>query len=215
MSIEDGKQYNNYQYQAPPKIANPAPLGLCGFALTTFVLSIANTGSANVSSPSITLGLALFYGGLAQLLAGMWEFKTGNTFGATAFSSYGGFWLSFACIIIPGFGVPGSFANIEAFEHAVGIYLLAWTIFTFLMFIASFRTNAGIMVLFLLLDLTFLLLTIGKFTPAGPVGDVNIATKIGGILGIITALVAWYNALAGLLADSGIKLPNYDLKKSD
>ncbi|CAG8580859.1 12430_t:CDS:1, partial [Dentiscutata heterogama] len=127
MSIEDGKQYN-YQYQPPPKIANPAPLGLCGFALTTFVLSIANTGSANVASPSITLGLALFYGGLAQLLAGMWEFKTGNTFGATAFSSYGGFWLSFACIIIPGFNVPGSFTNIEAFEHAVGIYLLAWTI---------------------------------------------------------------------------------------
>ncbi|RIB06224.1 hypothetical protein C2G38_1985959 [Gigaspora rosea] len=204
MSIEDGgKQYNNYQ-PPPPKIANPAPLGLSGFALTTFVLSIHNAGSSDVPTPSVTLGLALFYGGLAQLLAGMWEFKTGNTFGATAFSSYGGFWLSFAILITPITGVTVT-------PHAIGIYLLGWTIFTFLLFIASFRTNAGIMVLFLFLDLTFLFLTIGTFTAT----TTTVPTKIGGVLGIITALIAWYNALAGLLADHGITLPNYDLKKTD
>ncbi|CAG8706099.1 15054_t:CDS:2 [Gigaspora margarita] len=200
MSIEDGgKQYNNYQ-SPPPKIANPAPLGLSGFALTTFVLSIHNAGSSDVPTASVTLGLALFYGGLVQLLAGMWEFKAGNTFGATAFSSYGGFWLSFAYLVI-------TISTVT--EHAIGIYLLGWTIFTFLLFIASFRTNAGIMVLFLFLELTFLLLTIGKFTTS------TVPTKIGGVLGIITALIAWYNALAGLLADHGITLPNYDLKKTD
>ncbi|KAF0369767.1 putative Membrane protein [Gigaspora margarita] len=204
MSIEDGgKQYNNYQ-SPPPKIANPGPLGLSGFALTTFVLSIHNAGSSDVPTANVVLGLALFYGGLVQLLAGMWEFKTGNTFGATAFSSYGGFWLSFAYLVI-------TMTPTTVTEHAIGIYLLGWTIFTFLLFIASFRTTAGIMVLFLFLDLTFLFLCIGAFTAT----TTTVPTKIGGVLGIITALIAWYNALAGLLADHGITLPNYDLKKTD
>ncbi|CAG8458074.1 6323_t:CDS:2 [Cetraspora pellucida] len=208
MSIEDGKyvQQNN---PAPPKIANPGPLGLSGFALTTFVLSIHNAGSSDVAAPNITVGLALFYGGLVQLLAGMWEFKTGNTFGATAFSSYGGFWMSFAAILIPGFGISGS----EGLAHAIGIYLLAWTIFTFLLFLATFRSNVGILLLFLFLTLTFLLLTIGVFTtekttPPEP-AKIAIATKIGGVLGIITALIAWYNALAGLVTYATI--PTFDL----
>ncbi|CAG8476027.1 2153_t:CDS:2 [Cetraspora pellucida] len=191
MSIEDGKyiQQNN---PAPPKIANPGPLGLSGFALTTFVLSIHNAGSTDIAAPNITIGLALFYGGLVQLLAGMWEFKTGNTFGATAFSSYGGFWMSFAAILIPGFGISGS----EGLGHAI---------VTFLLFLATFRSTGGILLLFLFLTLTFLLLTIGSFTT-----DTNkIATKIGGVLGIITALIAWYNALAGLVTYA--TLPTFDL----
>ncbi|CAG8616317.1 1109_t:CDS:2 [Scutellospora calospora] len=211
MSIEDGKQYI-HQYPPPPKIANPGPLGLCGFALTTFVLSIHNAGSSDVAVPHITIGLALFYGGLAQLLAGMWEFKTGNTFGATAFSSYGAFWLSFATILIPSFGVHDSFGFVTSassgindttalavanavptanFEHAIGIYLLGWTIFTFLLFLATFRATGGIM------------------------SPVNIATKVGGILGIITALIAWYNALAGLLTTetSYFTIPTFDLSR--
>ncbi|CAG8803251.1 17251_t:CDS:2, partial [Racocetra persica] len=197
MSIEDGK-YIQQNAPQPPKIANPGPLGLSGFALTTFVLSIHNAGSTTVPSPSITLGLALFYGGLVQLLAGMWEFKTGNTFGATAFSSYGGFWMSFAVIIFPGLNVTAA----PNFEQALGIYLLGWTIFTFLLFLATFRSTGGIMALFFFLTLTFLLLTIGCFTSAT-------ATKIGGVLGIITAFIAWYNALAGLI--TYFTLPTFDL----
>lgn len=161
---------------------NPAPLGLCAFALTTFVLSAAN---ANLfSGAGIVIGLALFYGGLGQLLAGMWEFRMGNTFGATAFSSYGAFWLAVAATL--------QFKLIPN-ETAFGFFLLGWTIFTGLMFIASLRTNLALMGVLLFLFLTFLALTIGALGGGSPFN------VIGGWLGITTALVAWYTALAGLL----------------
>src|SRR5579872_6527922 len=112
---------------AAPAIANPAPLGLCAFALTTFVLSCAN--AKLYTGDQIVLGLALFYGGLAQLCAGMWEFKTGNTFGATAFSSYGAFWMAFAATVQ---------FKLVANTQALGFFLLAWTIFTLIMFLSSF-----------------------------------------------------------------------------
>ncbi|GCF08474.1 acetate uptake transporter [Dictyobacter arantiisoli] len=161
---------------------NPAPLGLSAFALTTFVLSSAN---ANLfAGASVVIGLALFYGGLCQLLAGMWEFKMGNTFGATAFSSYGGFWLAV--------GVSLQFKLIPN-DTAFGFFLLGWTIFTGLMFIGTLRSNYALMGVFFFLFLTFLALMIGAL------GGGSTFTVIGGWLGIITALVAWYTALAGLL----------------
>lgn len=173
-------------------IANPAPLGLCGFALTTFVLSAANAGL--FTGASVVIGLAIFYGGIAQLLAGMWEFKTGNTFGATAFTSYGAFWLSVAAILL---------LKLVPAEHpeAMGVFLLGWTIFTGLMLIASLKTNMGLIVLFALLFVTFILLTIADFGGG--------TKQLGGYLGLATAIVAWYNALAGLLAasPSGPRLP--------
>src|SRR5438045_3410703 len=132
---------------AAPAVANPGPLGLCGFALTTFVLSSINAGWFPAGATNIVVGLALFYGGLAQLLAGMWEFRTGNTFGATAFTSYGAFWLSFAAIFLPGFGIlaafvpKGGIAPDPAILHpALGLYLLGWTIFTGLMFLGTLRS---------------------------------------------------------------------------
>ncbi|HEY3779972.1 MAG TPA: acetate uptake transporter [Fimbriimonadaceae bacterium] len=172
-------------------IANPAPLGLCGFALTTFVLSCANAGF--ISGPQVVLGLAFFYGGLAQMLAGMWEFKTGNTFGATAFTSYGAFWIALAATI--------QFKMIPD-ATSMGFFLLGWTIFTLLMFLASFRTTGALVILFLALLITFALLTAGEF-------GVEAGHKLGGYFGILTALIAWYNALAGLLVatKSAIKLP--------
>ncbi|OAE24672.1 hypothetical protein AXG93_2632s1150 [Marchantia polymorpha subsp. ruderalis] len=114
-------------------VANPAPLGLMGFALTTFVLSCHNAGVIIPQSAphTVVTGLAAGYGGLAQLLAGMWEFSTGNTFGATAFSSYGAFWLSFAVIQIPAFGVRAAFVASESlvdYNEALGLWLLGWTI---------------------------------------------------------------------------------------
>jgi uncharacterized protein len=172
--------------QPPPITANPAPLGLAGFALTTFVLSMFNSGLVDVKGEPIVFGLALAYGGIAQLLAGMWEFRTGNTFGATAFSSYGAFWLSFF-VFVTFFAdkIPAADAG-----HAVGLYLIAWGIFTAYMFIASLRTTAAIATVFLLLTLTFIVLGIGD---AG--GTENI-TKLGGFIGLATAAAAWYASFA-------------------
>ncbi|CAG8541155.1 1246_t:CDS:2 [Ambispora gerdemannii] len=190
------------------KIANPGPLGLSAFALTTFVLSLYNVNAGGVTHPNIVVGLALFYGGLVQLLAGMWEFKTGNTFGATAFSSYGGFWLSYAAILIPGFNAVGSFSGDKTqLENALGIYLLGWTIFTFLLFLATFRLNGGLVALFFCLTTTFLLLALAKFAESENV------EKAGGVFGIITAFIAWYVALSGLLTQDTayFTLPLYDL----
>lgn len=173
------------------KIANPGPLGLSGFALTTFVLSYANAGlMPGKNDDLIVLGLAIFYGGLAQLLAGMWEFRSGNTFGATAFSSYGAFWLSFAAIFLPGLGGAGSVVS----GTAVGIYLLGWTVITGILTVASIRTNLATFVVFVVLFVTFLLLTIGALG-----ANANI-THLGGWLGMLTAVAAWYTAAAGLMA---------------
>lgn len=173
------------------KIANPGPLGLCGFALTTFLLSAVNAGILKgAGDEKLVIGLALFYGGLAQLLAGMWEFRTGNTFGATAFASYGAFWLSFAAIL---FGWGFSAANPPT-TKAVGYYLLGWTIFTGLMTIASLRTNAATAAVFVLLFVTFLLLALGAL------GNSTGLHKAGGYVGILTAIAAWYTALAGVLS---------------
>ncbi|CAO3650032.1 unnamed protein product [Cunninghamella echinulata] len=181
---------------APVIIANPGPLGLSGFALTTFVLSLHNAGAglAPTSPHGIVTGLAMGYGGLVQLLAGMWEFRTGNTFGATAFSSYGGFWLSFGMIFIPGFNILGGYGTDKAtLEKSIGYYLLGWTIFTGIMLIACHRSNVGIVTLFFFLFVTFVLLTAAKFN-----GSI-VTQQAGGALGVITAFIAWYNALAGLL----------------
>ncbi|HLZ62912.1 MAG TPA: acetate uptake transporter [Ktedonosporobacter sp.] len=176
--------------------ANPAPLGLSGFALTTFVLSTINAGWFPAASAEVVVALALFYGGLAQFMAGMWEFRAGNTFGATAFSSFGAFWLSYAAILIPGTGIVAGLGS--ALHSALGIYLLAWAIFTFLMFLGTFRLNVALMALFGFLTLTFLFLALGELIGSG-------FALIGGYLGIITALIAWYTALAGVLsAHNGI-----------
>jgi uncharacterized protein len=169
-----------------PLTANPAPLGLAAFALTTFVLSMFNAGLVSAAGEPVVLGLTLFYGGVAQLLAGMWEFRTGNTFGATAFSSFGAFWLSFwAFAQFYEKSVPAKDAG-----HAVGLYLIAWGIFTAYMFVASMRTTAAVALVFLLLAITFIVLGIGN--AAGTSGIV----KLGGWIGLVTAVVAWYASFA-------------------
>jgi uncharacterized protein len=162
--------------------ADPAPLGLAGFAMTTFVLSVANMQIIGASSLQVVLGLALAYGGLAQLLAGMWEFKNGNTFGATAFSSFGAFWLSYVAFVW--FFAPNLKAEDAA--GAVGTYLLAWGIFTFYMWLATLRHARPVMIVFLLLWITFLLLAIGEYTSTKTI------TQVGGFVGLLTAIAAWY-----------------------
>ncbi|MGH7903696.1 MAG: acetate uptake transporter [Candidatus Dormibacteraceae bacterium] len=171
-------------------VADPAPLGLGAFALTTFVLSAHNAGWA---PDLIWVGLALFYGGTTQLLAGMWEFKNRNTFGSTAFSSYGGFWLSLAAfVVLLLFGkIPAAIV-----PHSLAWFLLAFAIFNTYMLIASTRVNIAVFGVFLTLEVTEILLFIGFFqnqaAGAGLVGA-------GGIVGVITALVAWYASFAGVV----------------
>jgi len=169
-------------------IADPAPLGLAAFALTTFVLSMFNAGLVDAKGEPIVLGLALAYGGAAQLLAGMWEFRKGNTFGATAFSSYGAFWISFwAYVAFFAKGIPEANRG-----TAAGLYLIAWGIFTTYMWVASLRTTAAVNLVFLLLAITFFVLGIGD-----AVGNDTIS-KLGGWLGLATAVAAWYASFAGV-----------------
>lgn len=177
------------------KIANPGPLGLSGFALTTLVLSAWNAGILKGADVLIVIGLAVFYGGIAQFSAGMWEFRTGNTFGATAFASYGAFWLSFAALLIPGFGIAFG-AKTGPSGAALAWYLLGWTIITGILMLGSFRTNGATALVFVLLFITFLLLCLGAFGGAGAGAGM---TQIGGYVGIVTAIVAWYTALAGIM----------------
>ena len=206
---------------AAPAVANPAPLGLSAFALTTFVLSAANAQFLFTGIPPITgaiaLGLAAFYGGVVQLVAGIQEFRRNNTFAATAFCSYGGFWLAVAFTLSPLFGGKNlvDLASAGAATDAakgVGIFLLGWTIFTGLMFLGTLRSNLALMAVFFFLFLTFLALTIGWLTGLPTAGSGSLIwVNIGGWLGIITALVAWYTALAAILdsAPSMFKLPTF------
>jgi succinate-acetate transporter protein len=172
------------------RIADPGPLGLAGFAGTTFFLSVVNTGMLNESVTGVVLGLALFYGGLAQLLAGMWEFTKGNTFGALAFSSYGAFWLSFWYLLNH---LPTTAAANDLY-HAVGVYLLMWAIFTTYLFIGSLRTTGAVAAVLFFLAVTFVVLAIGWLDNH----SVNII-KIGGWLGLITAVLAWYASFAAVV----------------
>jgi len=171
-------------------IADPGPLGLAAFAMTTFVLSCFNAGFFGAKSPleAVVLPLALFYGGFAQLLAGMWEFRKANTFGALAFTSYGAFWLSFAAYVK--FVAPGLGAGAAS---ATGLYLLGWTIFTAYMTVASLRVSVAVAAVFVALLLTYALLTVGAF--AGSAG----ISVIGGYLGLVTAVLAWYASFAGVV----------------
>jgi len=194
------KSYNSTP--RPSKVANPASLGLFSFASTTLILSLYNLQTRGITQPNVVVGMAIFCGGLAQLLAGMWDFPRGNVFGATAFTSYGAFWMSYATILIPGSGVLAAYAdNVSELESALGIYLIAWFILTFLLLVASFRKNVGLVALFACLTVTFLLLAVGAFT--GKVG----VSKAGGATGAVTAFIAYYVGLADLLAADGITLP--------
>src|SRR4051794_38211266 len=135
----------------PSPIADPGPLGLAAFALTTFVLSMFNADLIGKGGEPIVFGLAFAYGGLAQVLAGMWEFRTGNTFGAVAFTSFGAFWVSFWALIT-------FFVDEIPPEHAaaaISLFLIAWGIFTAYMFVASLRTTAAVALVFILLAITF------------------------------------------------------------
>jgi succinate-acetate transporter protein len=169
------------------KPADPGPLGLAGFAMTTFVLSMFNSNLVSPKGIGVVLGLALAYGGIVQLVAGLWEFRTGNTFGAVAFCSFGGFWISFWALEV--FYAKGITGNVG---HAVGLYLWGWAIFTAYMTVAAMRTSAAVLLVFVLLTITFILLA------AGASGGNASVEHWGGYLGLATAAAAWYASFAAV-----------------
>jgi len=177
--------------------ADPAPLGLAAFALTTFMLSGHN---ASFIPDVIWIGLALFYGGLCQLLAGMWEFRNRNVFGATAFSTYGGFWMSLGIFVVLATvskSVASALGGTQNLLNALAWFLVAFAIFNTYMLIWSARVNVATFAVFLTLEITEILLAIGFFKEAH--GGSAWITHAGGWMGIVTAAVAWYTSAAGVV----------------
>ncbi len=170
-------------------IADPGPLGLAAFAVTTFILSLHNAKITPAELGQLFVPLALFYGGLTQLLAGMWEFKKNNTFGATAFSTYGAFWLALGALKV--------MENLKVVNYGssgktgVGVFLIAFAIFTLYMWVATLRVNWGLFIVFTLLEIAFVLLILGDLG--------FISSEAGGYVGLATAFGAWYCSAAGVL----------------
>ncbi|ACS78906.1 acetate uptake transporter [Maridesulfovibrio salexigens] len=169
------------------KLANPAPLGLMGFGMTTILLNIHNAGFFPISSMILAMGF--FYGGIAQVIAGVMEFKKGNTFGTTAFTSYGLFWLTLvALIVMPKMGLA------EPTPHAfMGWYLLLWGIFTLFMFVGTLKGNKVLQFIFFSLTVLFFLLALRDFTGSHFIGT------IAGWEGIVCGASAFYLAMAEVI----------------
>ncbi|CAG8663504.1 6994_t:CDS:2 [Ambispora leptoticha] len=175
------------------KRGNPHPLGLVSFGVTTFVFSFYNLGICGITHENVGLGLALFYGGFTQFIAGMLEMYLGNTLPATVFSSYGAFWLSFGLISLPSAGISAAYADPKEFDNAIGIFLTAWAILTIILLIGALRTNNCMIGALLLLFLIYVSLSLGKFT-----GQL-VFIKIGGGIGVVLAILSFYMTLANML----------------
>jgi len=174
------------------KLANPAPLGLMGFGMTTVLLNIHNAGFFPVSAMILSMGI--FYGGIAQIIAGIMEYKKGNTFGTTAFTSYGLFWLTLvAAWVIPGTNAPNGGATPAPF---LGCYLFMWGLFTFFMWIGTFGKNRALQFVFLSLWILFLLLALRDWFGSEMIG------KIAGFEGIVCGFSAIYLAMAEVINES-------------
>jgi uncharacterized protein len=189
--------------------ADPGPLGLAGFAMTTFVLSMINANLVGAGATPIVIPLALAYGGIAQFAAGLWEFRTGNTFGAVAFCSFGAFWISF-------YFLSKTTIAASSAHSAVGLYLWAWGIFTTYMFFASLRTTGAVALVFLLLAITFIVLGIGNSALTGTLKLTNGTIKLGGWIGLATAAAAWYASFAAVINSTfgRVVAPVYPLRRT-
>lgn len=177
-------------YATLPKLANPGPLGLGGFALTTFVLNVHNAGLIDIGA---ALPLGLFYGGLAQLVAGFLEFRTGNTFGMTAFGSYGAFWISLASMVLM---EMNKWVAPDKVKGWLVTTLVAWTIFTFVLWVASLKHSKALVWVFTTLLILFILLDVAVWTGSATI------THIAGWEGIFCAFTAWYLMAAIVINDS-------------
>ncbi len=175
-------------HEGATKIANPAPLGLFAFGITTLLLNLVNSEAVESETISLVLGYGMFFGGLAQFCAGMWEFRTGNTFGATAFSAYGAFWMGLAFWHVLADG--GVLHPAAEFKGGFAAYLAVWGMFTGLMFIPALKLSRGIQSIFLTLTVLYFLLAAGQYNET-----VHI---VAGYEGIVCAFTAIYTAWATL-----------------
>jgi len=188
------------------KVANPAPLGLLGFGVTTILLNFVHNARLGPADAMI-LGMGIFYGGLAQVIAGILEYKKGNTFGTIAFSSYGFFWLSYVFLnLLPNnIFTAGYYSAVPA--ESFMAYFLMWGLFTFIMFFGTLKTNRALQVVFMSLAILFFLLAIKfailAYAPTTISTDtINLFTRVIGLEGIFTGFSAFYLALAEILNEA-------------
>uniref|UniRef100_A0A060SY23 ARAD1A17248p n=1 Tax=Blastobotrys adeninivorans TaxID=409370 RepID=A0A060SY23_BLAAD len=195
------------------KIANPGPLGLISFAITTFCVGLYHCGAGlpgtnpqneeAIGPDAAIIGMAIFVGGIAQFAAGMWEMRVGNTFGATVHTLYGGFWLAYSCFLIPFFGIAEAYGKTEAgaraLSFALGIFMTIWCFLTLTFTIAALRTNIAILATLGTLTLAFLMLGLGEYLKTlNPTSSMH-CEKAGGAIAVVCAMCAFYAGAAGIM----------------
>ena len=182
------------------KLGNPTPMGLFAFASTTLILSFINAGSRGVENHNIVLSCAIFYGGMVQIIAGIWELVVENMWGATVFTAYGGYWISFATITMDGFNIASSYTDEKEYSNAMGLFLLVWAIVTAFFTVCTLRSTIAMFSLLFFVTLTFTTLACEQFTAANGTETVSANFRIaGGVFGCIASMLAYYNAMAGLM----------------
>lgn len=196
-----GGDFNPGAHLAPRlKLGNASPMGLFAFGTTTFILSLINAGARGVSGDSIVVGSALFYGGMIQTIAGIWELIVENTWGATVFSAYGGYWMSFGVIHMDGFNVASAYTDESEFNNAMGLFLTVWALVTALFTTTLLRSTVAMFSLLLSVTLTYCMLAGQRYSLAN--GNYNTADHLqiaGGVFGCLASMLAYYNGLAGLM----------------
>lgn len=184
------------------EFANPVPLGLASFSFCTLVLSLINAQVRGVTNNKVIVGSCLFFGGVIEVIAGFLCYPIGNTYGMTVFGAFGGFWISYGCIITDQFHVISSYGDdIEMLNNALGFFLAGWTVFTFLMLMCTLKSTWGLFLLLSFLEMTFLLLTIGTFISSSS------TLKAGGYFGILSSICGWYSLYAGVASPANSYFP--------
>lgn len=172
-------------------MGNPVPLGLSSFSICCFVVSLVNCQARGVTNVNVIAAAALLFGGVVETITGLWCLVLENTFAATALGSFGGFWMGYAGILLDGFGIASSYTTSEELGNAIGFYLSAWVIFSFLMWLCTFKATWPFFLLFLFLWVFLMFLAIGSFTGKEAI------TKVGGVLGLIATFIAFFIVYAG------------------
>ncbi|KAG7447106.1 uncharacterized protein BT62DRAFT_919080 [Guyanagaster necrorhizus] len=193
-------RFTNANPPPPPTAALPPPsngaaLGLFSFGASCITLSLYNARASGVTVPNVVVGMALFVGGVSQFTGGIVEFCRRSTFTGSVFCIYGNFWLSYAAVLLPGTGISAAYdGNADMLGDALGIYLVIWTIISFMFWIVALRKTVALVLLLSILIATFTLLSIAQFTGSSAVA------QAGGIVGVVTGFGAWYVGLGELLA---------------
>ncbi|RGP77975.1 ammonia transport outward 2 [Fusarium longipes] len=195
-SKQDAARQADMQFRQ--RFGDAGPLGLSGFAFATFLTALVNLNVRGVTIPNIVIGPALVYGGLAQILSGMWDIANGNTVSATIACSYGCFWISFAISLIPGFNVRDAYPSDADYNHANGLFLMGFFIFSVAVTFCSMKSNVFSLTLSLLVNCTWLLLGLANLYTDELGAPNNVLLKCGGATGLLVSFTAWYLMYEGL-----------------